>query len=281
MYTTQARMKLFDSAVHGADAELFLVEGDSAARSVATLRDERTQAVLPLQGKPLNAWKATATKVQASPLYRQLSDALGTRDATTAAPRAAEGLRFGQVLLLFDPDADGVHICALMLLYFKRWMPELLDAGRVLVARAPMFSLSHPQMPDPVHAWSGDHAQALLARLRTEGFDDVDLHRYVGLGEHPARGPGDDLHRSADAFPAHGGRGGHRRDHAGVRHPPARSGVASLVACGATHGEPRAFASIVRVASQPTASAAMAINANTQAKPATQLRLRNRGLSAR
>lgn len=185
MYTTQARMKLFDSAIHGADAELFLVEGDSAARSVATLRDERTQAVLPLQGKPLNAWKATAAKVQASPLYRQLSDVLGTRDATTAAPRAAEGLRFGQVLLLFDPDADGVHICALMLLYFKRWMSELLDAGRVQVARAPMFSLSHPQMPVPAHAWSGDHAQALLARLRTEGFDDVDLHRYVGLGSIP------------------------------------------------------------------------------------------------
>lgn len=185
MYTTQASMKLFDSATHGADAELFLVEGDSAARSVAALRNERTQAVLPLQGKPLNAWKASAAKVAASPLYRQLADALGARDATTDAPRVGDALRFGRVLLLFDPDADGVHICALMLLYFQRWMPALLDAGRVVVIRAPMFALTHPRLPDPAHAWSQEHAHAITAQWRRDGLDGTDLHRYLGLGSIP------------------------------------------------------------------------------------------------
>lgn len=185
MYTTQAGMKLFDSATHGEGAELFIVEGDSAARSVAALRDERTQAVLPLQGKPLNAWKANAARVAASPLYRQLSDALGTRDATTDAPRAPDGLCFGRVLLLFDPDADGVHICALVLLYFKRWMPALLDVGRVLVVRAPMFAITHPRLSAPAHAWSREHAQAITAQWRADGVEGADLHRYLGLGSLP------------------------------------------------------------------------------------------------
>ena len=70
-------MKLVDCREHGANAELFVVEGDSAARSVVALRNDREQAVLPLQGKPLNAWKASRAKVEASPLYRQLAGALG------------------------------------------------------------------------------------------------------------------------------------------------------------------------------------------------------------
>ncbi len=185
MYTTQASMKLFDSATHGDGAELFIVEGDSAARSVAALCNERTQAVLPLQGKPLNAWKASAAKVAASPLYRQLSDALGTRDATTDAPRNPGGLRFGRVLLLFDPDADGVHICALMLLYFKRWMPALLESGRVTVVRAPMFAITHPRLSAPAHAWSQEHAQAITTQWRADGMDGADLHRFLGLGSIP------------------------------------------------------------------------------------------------
>ena len=73
----QAKAKLIDSVQHGAGCELILVEGDSAARSVANVRDERTQAVLPLQGKPLNAWRASPTRVAAYPWYVQLAIALG------------------------------------------------------------------------------------------------------------------------------------------------------------------------------------------------------------
>ena len=182
MYTTQASMKLADSSTHGAEAELFLVEGDSAARSVAMLRDERTQAVLPLQGKPLNAWKATAPKVAACPLYRQLSQALGTVDALACGDPAA--LRFGRIVLLFDPDADGIHICALMLLYFRRWMPALIAQGRIAVVRAPMFSMTWDDGA-PGFAYSEEHARALIEQARGQGRGEAQLHRYLGLGSIP------------------------------------------------------------------------------------------------
>lgn len=183
MYTTQASMKLVDSAVHGEDAELFVVEGDSAARSVAALRSQRNQAVLPLQGKPLNAWKAGAAKVAASPLYRQLAQALGARDPL--AQPDADGLRYGRVVLLMDPDADGVHICALMLLYFKRWMPGLLAAGRIVVVRAPMYAIAPAPGEPPVFAYSNEHRQAMLAGLRQQGCSGADAHGYLGLGSIP------------------------------------------------------------------------------------------------
>ena len=183
MYTTQASMKLVDSAEHSEDAELFVVEGDSAARSVVPLRDQRNQAVLPLQGKPLNAWKAGAGKVAASPLYRQLAQALGARDPLTQ-PDAVD-LRYGRIVLLMDPDADGIHICALMLLYFKRWMPGLLVEGRIVVVRAPMYAITPAPGGQPVFAYSSEHRQALLAELRQHGCPDADAHGYLGLGSIP------------------------------------------------------------------------------------------------
>lgn len=183
MYITQAGMKLVDSTLHGEAAELFVVEGDSAARSVVALRNGQRQAVLPLQGKPLNAWKASAAKVATSPLYRQLAQALGARDPL--AQPDADGLRYGRIVLLMDPDADGVHICALMLLYFKRWMPGLLAAGRIVVVRAPMYAIAPAPGEPPVFAYSGEHRQAVLADLRQRGRLEADAHGYLGLGSIP------------------------------------------------------------------------------------------------
>lgn len=134
-------MQLIDSQTHGADAELFIVEGESAANSVSALCNSAFQAVLPLQGKPLNAYKATADKVLACPLYHQFAAALGLQQATCMTEDELLKLRFGKVFLLFDPDADGIHIGALFLLYLKRWLPELLDAGRVYMLRTPMFGM--------------------------------------------------------------------------------------------------------------------------------------------
>lgn len=184
MYTRQASMKLADSKRHGEGCELFLVEGDSAARSVAMLRDERTQAVLPLQGKPLNAWKATPAKVSGNALYRQLAQALGLRDAVSCDADALASLRFERLLLLFDPDADGIHIQALVLLYLQRFQRPLIDAGRVQVTRAPMFTLCAGD-GEPVHAWSPQHAQALTAQLRSAGHAEVAMQGYRGLGSIP------------------------------------------------------------------------------------------------
>ena len=183
---SQAKAKLIACSAHGVGCELFLVEGDSAARSVANVRDERTQAVLPLQGKPLNAWRADADKVRGNILYRQLADALGVDDPTLASASASpKPLRFERVILLFDPDADGVHIEALMLLYFARWMPALIECGQLWRVRAPMFTLTHPMTGETAQAYSPPHRDALLARMRADAAGEVLQHRHVGLGSLP------------------------------------------------------------------------------------------------
>lgn len=182
----QTQAKLNDSLAHGAGSELLLVEGDSAARSVANVRDERTQAVLPLQGKPLNAWRADAAKVRGNPLYRQLADALGIDDPTLQSlPTTPAPPRFGRVVLLFDPDADGIHIEALMLLYFARWQPAWLDGGCMWRVRAPMFTLTHAVTGEAVQAYSPAHRDALLAQMRRDAAGDVLQHRHLGLGSLP------------------------------------------------------------------------------------------------
>jgi DNA gyrase subunit B len=150
----QSRAKLVDREPHRADAdadavaavggtgtELILVEGDSAMHSVVAVRNPQLQAVLPLQGKPLNAWNADAAKVAHNLLFRQLADALGLAQPTALSATELGALRFERVALLFDPDADGIHIGALMVLYFQRWLPGLIDAGRLWMVRAPMFEL--------------------------------------------------------------------------------------------------------------------------------------------
>jgi len=98
------RAKLDDSAEHGAEAELFVVEGDSAAAAVAQVRDPRRQAVLPMQGKPLNAARAPRRKVIEHPFLGPLGEGLGTGLEAGCDPRRA---RYGKVLVLTDPDADG------------------------------------------------------------------------------------------------------------------------------------------------------------------------------
>jgi DNA gyrase subunit B len=182
---SQARAKLVDCQRHepGSGAELFLVEGDSAMHSVVAVRDDRLQAVLPLQGKPMNAWAAPAPKVAQHELFRQLAQALGP-DLATA--------RFDRVLLLFDPDADGIHIGALMLLYFQRWRPDLVDAGRVWMVRAPMFELTFAappvgaaagQVQTARHAYHPDQCRSMATAMReAAGGAEVRVQAHRGLG---------------------------------------------------------------------------------------------------
>ena len=184
----QSKAKLADSVQHGAGCELILVEGDSAARSVIAVRDERTQAVLPLQGKPLNAWRADEAKVRGNVLYRQLAEAMGLADATLqTATLLPTPLRFERVVLLFDPDADGVHIEALMLLYFARWWPDFLACGQLWRVRAPMYTLTHAGSGETAQAYSPAHRDALLAQMRASAPGEVVQHRHVGLGNLPPK----------------------------------------------------------------------------------------------
>jgi DNA gyrase subunit B/topoisomerase-4 subunit B len=172
----QAKAVFVDSAAHGpgSGAELFVVEGESAAAAVAAVRSARSQAVLPLRGKPMNAWRAGADKVRAHALYAQFAAALGVADAVAlehADEDALASLRFERVVLLMDPDADGIHIGALVLLYLQRWAPALIGTGRVMQARVPMFVLrpacDHPNSVVRV-AFTPAERDALAYALRAE-----------------------------------------------------------------------------------------------------------------
>lgn len=167
----------YDCAEHGlgSGAELLIVEGDSAAKSVCRLRNIQLQAVLPMQGKPLNAYKASAAAVKKSPLYQTLLGALGCDDL---APPAK--LRFDRIVLLFDPDADGIHIGALMLLFFYRWLQPLMADGHLHMIRAPLFEIATADRSKVQLGYNEEEYRKLCA----EHGDATDLkkQRYRGLG---------------------------------------------------------------------------------------------------
>ncbi|KAA5546046.1 hypothetical protein FYK55_03850 [Roseiconus nitratireducens] len=168
--------KLIDCRSHGPGSELLLVEGDSASRSVARLRNERCQAVLPMQGKPMNAAKASEKSVRRNPWYEALIKALGVGWNA----ENLDALRYERVLFLFDPDADGIHCGALMLIFFDQYLRPLLDQRRVSLIKAPLFRVSADGYRDAISVYSEEH----LARLRRHLDDRKISHshqRYRGL----------------------------------------------------------------------------------------------------
>ena len=177
-------LKLDDCQSHGpgSGAELFVVEGDSAADSVSRVRDAAFQAVLPMQGKPLNALKATARKVAGHPLFQALADAIGAGIGDRFDLTAC---RYERILLLMDPDADGIHCGVLMLMFFQRWMPALLDAGRVELVRPPWGEVLAAGAASPTFAFSEPELQLLADGLRERG--GVVARRYRGLAAIDAR----------------------------------------------------------------------------------------------
>jgi DNA gyrase subunit B/topoisomerase-4 subunit B len=180
MYFRNTPVKLTDSRRHGAGTELFIVEGDSAASTVAALRDGQFQAVLPMQGKPLNAIKASAEKVAAYPLFKALNESLGIdHSRPTADLFVWDDLRFERLVLLFDPDADGIHSGALMLMFVYQYLRPLLDQGRVLMIHAPWVQISLTEQ-QPLYAYSEAQALALTQQLRAQG-KTPQVVRYRGL----------------------------------------------------------------------------------------------------
>jgi len=159
--------KLDDCAVHGpgSGAELLIVEGDSAAAAVARVRDPHRQAVLPMQGKPLNAAKASRRKLLDHPFFGPLATALGADIAAPEAARDPGRIRYERVLVLTDPDADGIHCGFLVLLFFHHWLRPLLDAGHVEVVRPPWGEVV--MAGERLLAFSEPELAQLAARART------------------------------------------------------------------------------------------------------------------
>jgi DNA gyrase subunit B/topoisomerase-4 subunit B len=181
MHYSNKPAKLEDCRNHGpgSGAELFLVEGDSAANSVAALRDKQFQAVLPMQGKPMNAAKASDARIAEYSLFRAFRSAMGMGESGETASLV---YRFEKIVLLFDPDADGIHSGALMLIFLHRVLPELLDAGAVLMVRPPLYRVTSPALKQPQYAASEFHIKELRRKLSERGITDMQTLRYRGLG---------------------------------------------------------------------------------------------------
>ena len=169
----------YDCAEHapGAPAELIIVEGESAAEAVRAVRNPRLQAVVAMQGKPVNARRAPRSRVARSPWLSQIAALLGDAPGT-ALPLG--DLRYERVVLLMDPDADGIHAGALLQIFFHDVMPTLLTQQRVWMVHAPWAEIRRPAEP-PLLSF---HAQAF--RQQCQQLDAAGLPyeriRFRGLG---------------------------------------------------------------------------------------------------
>ena len=173
--------KLADCSIEGrAGTEIFLVEGDSAGGSAKQARIREIQAILPLRGKILNAVSATADKLRANKELADLVDALGCGHGKAYREDA---LRYDKVIIMTDADVDGAHIAALLMTFFFREMPQLIEAGHLYLAQPPLFRLSAGG--EVVYA----RDDADRERLMAERFNGrkVELSRFKGLGEMAAR----------------------------------------------------------------------------------------------
>ncbi len=184
------KIGLQDCRVHGGStrAELFIVEGISASQAVCNLRDPEFQAVLPMQGKPANASKASARMLRENVLFRELRSALGV--SSTDGAQAAE-CRYSRIILLFDPDADGIHIGALMLIYFNHQLCSFVEAGRIAVVRAPLYELTYRQTASDSAPWltrfayTDDEFKLRQHQLTLSGAINLKTKRIRGLAGMP------------------------------------------------------------------------------------------------
>jgi topoisomerase-4 subunit B len=182
--------KLTDCEMTGADAELFLVEGDSAGGSAKGGRDKETQAILPLRGKGLNSWEVDRSQILANQEIQNIAVSLGIDPHGLDAAVDLSGLRYGRVILLSDADDDGLHIQALLLTLFFRHFPALVKNGHVYIAHPPLFRIDVPAQgkgkpPRKLYALDKDELASVETRLRQEGVKEGawDVSRFKGLGE--------------------------------------------------------------------------------------------------